>query len=105
MGGAVTEDAIRVNCISKTLAGYLYIALNSEYGKRQLKCRAFGSSIPHLDVGNVAAVLVPAVPTEGEKDLGRRGLTVVENRNEAIRLEDEARSILCEVIEKITGVT
>lgn len=99
IGGTVTEDAIRVNCANGTTAGYLYIALNSEYGKRQLKCRAYGSSIPHLDVANIAAVSVPAVPPEIEQDLGNQGLLVAENRNKAIELEEEARLTLIEVIE------
>ena len=46
LDGAVTEDAIRINCPNENTAGYLFVALSSSYGVRQLKARAYGSSIP-----------------------------------------------------------
>src|SRR5262249_33857220 len=60
--GAVTEDAIRIQCRTSVDTGYLFIALNEEHGIRQLKARAYGSSIPHLDVHQIGCVLVPKLP-------------------------------------------
>jgi type I restriction enzyme S subunit len=68
---AVTEDAIRVTCASEEEAGYAFLALRSEWGRRQLKARAFGGSIPHLDVNNVGAVLIPRMAKEQVQRLGR----------------------------------
>ena len=45
VGGAVSEDAIRVYFETEVDAGFAFVALTSEYGRRQLKARAFGSSV------------------------------------------------------------
>jgi type I restriction enzyme S subunit len=90
VGGAVTEHAIRVNCDSKALAGYLYVALASETGRRQLKSRAYGSSIPTLNVSEVGKVLVPALSDSLTDEIGTMGFEVARLRDEAIDLENEA---------------
>ena len=97
-GGAITEDAIRVNCETEIDAGYIFIALNSDYGKRQLKARAYGSSIPHLDVNQIGLVEIPKLPTETYEKIGQAGLESALKRENAIRLEEEAVSIVEQVI-------
>lgn len=99
VGGAVTEDAIRVRCENDTDAGYLYIALTSQYGLRQLKARAYGSSIPHLDVRHIGQVLVPDLGPSERKRIGQVGVNVATLRDEAIRLETEARTLVEQAIE------
>ena len=49
VGGSVTHHAIRLFCRDESVAGYLVACLSSEYARRQLKARAYGSSIPSLD--------------------------------------------------------
>lgn len=100
VGGAVSEDAIRVYFESEQDAGYGLIALTSEYGRRQLKARAFGSSIPHLDVRHIGLVRVPDPGPEKRKALGAKGARVAELRDEACRVEREARALLEAKIEK-----
>jgi type I restriction enzyme S subunit len=100
VGGAVSEDAIRVYFESEQDAGYGLIALTSEYGRRQLKARAFGSSIPHLDVRHIGLVRVPEPGPEKRKALGAKGARVAELRDEACRVEREARALLEAKIEK-----
>ena len=90
VGGAVTEHAIRVKCRSEALAGYLYIALASEMGRRQLKSRAYGSSIPTLNVHEVGSVLVPALDSDLIEEIGNMGFEVARLRDEAIGLENKA---------------
>ena len=94
VGGAVSEDAIRVYFESEQDAGFGLVALTSEYGRRQLKARAFGSSIPHLDVKHIGLVRVPDPGAERRKALGTRGARVAELRDEACRVEREARALL-----------
>ena len=98
-GGAVSEDAIRVHCSSEDVAGYLFVALTSEYGRRQLKARAYGSSIPHLDVNQIRQVLVP-FPAKGVRSkIGKLGASTAKLRHEAIELEDQARMLVEQAIE------
>jgi type I restriction enzyme, S subunit len=94
VGGAVSEDAIRVYFDSEEDAGFGLIALTSEYGRRQLKARAFGSSIPHLDVKHIRLVRVPDPGPEMRRVLGAKGAEVARLRDEAWRVEREARALV-----------
>jgi len=97
--GVVSEHAIRVNCRNEVDAGYLYLALRSRWGLAQLKARAFGGSIPTLDVSNVSAVLVPNLPPEVRGNLGEQGFEVARLRTDAIQKERRAREILVDALE------
>ncbi len=100
VGGAVSEDAIRVYFESEEDAGFGLVALTSEYGRRQLKARAFGSSIPHLDVKHIGLVRVPDPGAPQREKLGAKGARVAQLRDEAVRVEREARLLLEAKIEK-----
>lgn len=99
VGGAVSEDAIRIQCATEAIAGYLFIVLKSEYGRRQLKARAFGSSIPHLDVHQIGQVLIPDLGNELVKQIGSMGVQSARLRHEAIEHEKEARLLVERTIE------
>lgn len=99
IGGAVSEDAIRINCRSDIEAGFLFAFLSSEYGVRQLKARAFGSSIPHLDVRQIKACILPKLESDQAKQIGRLGVRVAELRGEALQLERSARFSVEEAIQ------
>ena len=94
LSGAVTEDAIRVFGSGPAEAGYLFACLSSEYGRRQLKVRAFGSSIPHLDESAIAGVLLPKLDDARMEELGLRAFAVRTARHDAIDLEREARALV-----------
>ena len=100
VGGVVTEDAIRLFSPSQAAAGYLFACLSSEYARRQLKVRAFGSSIPHLDERAVAGVVLPRLDDTRMEELGRRAFAVRTDRHEAIVREREARSLVESWIEE-----
>jgi type I restriction enzyme, S subunit len=99
IGGAVSEDAIRVRCKNVIDAGFLFVALRSEYGRRQLKARAYGSSIPHLDEYQIGQVLVPALQEKARNEIGRMGFHSSELRSQAINIEQEARALVERTIE------
>ncbi|NJO43270.1 MAG: restriction endonuclease subunit S [Cyanobacteria bacterium RU_5_0] len=103
INGAVTEDAIRVQAESQDLAGYLFIALSSEYGRRQLKARAFGSSIPHLDVRTIREIIIPQLSLEKIEEIGTMGWQTSQLRSKAIEKEYQARRIVETAIEKGAG--
>lgn len=94
LGGTVSEHAIRIIAKSKTIAGYLFIALVSEYGRRQLKSRAFGSSIPTLDVNMLRQVVIPKLPEEYIEEIGNAGWKISQMRSEGIQKEHQARQIV-----------
>ena len=93
IGGAVSEHAIRIQSKNSNDAGYMFIALRSEYGRRQLKSRAYGSSIPTLDVTQVGKVLIPDI---GEKKeiIGQAALNLTGMRDKAIGLEKQAIAVV-----------
>ena len=98
IGGAVTEDAIRIHCDNEIDAGFVFIALTSEYGRRQLKARSFGSSIPHLDVRNIREILLPDVDEDVRRRVGRMGSESARLRGVAIEKERQARAFVEDTI-------
>ena len=98
--GVITEDAIRVSCPGPSTAGYLLACLASEYGRRQLKARAFGSSIPHLNEATVEGVVIPRLDDAHMEELGRRAFEARTARHEAVYREREARALVEDWIER-----
>lgn len=99
-GCAVSEDAIRVNCRDDDTAGFIYVALTSQYGLRQLKARAYGSSIPHLDVHQIKRVLMPDPGDVCRREIGAAGVEVARLRDEAVAKDRQARSLVEQAIEE-----
>jgi type I restriction enzyme S subunit len=100
VNGTITEDAIRVFCPGETTAGYLLACLSSEYGRRQLKSRAFGSSIPHLNEGTIAGAVLPRLDAPQMDELGRRAFAARTARHRAVYREREARALVEHWIER-----
>jgi len=96
---AVTEDAIRITCKTAEEAGFVFLALRSECGLRQLKARCFGGSIPHLDVTHVGRVLVPDLEPGVRHRLGELAGHVLDLRTQAINKEASAREMIEQAIE------
>ena len=94
VGATVTHLATRVFCRNAACAGYLFATLSSEYGRRQLKARAFGGSIPHLDESSVKAVVLPHLDDRQMEELGLRAFAVRTARHDAVTKEREARSLV-----------
>ena len=104
VGGTVTHDAIRLHCPDKATAGYVFACLSSEYGRRQLKVRAFGTSIPHLNEATIAGVMVPRLDDAQMKEFGRRAFAARTARHEAVYKEREARALVEHWIEQQRAV-
>ena len=75
-------------------AGYLFACLSSEYARRQLKARAYGSSIPSLDEARVSGVVLPRLDEGQMERLGRRAFAVRTDRHDAVTREREARAVV-----------
>jgi type I restriction enzyme, S subunit len=100
IGGAVSEDAIRINCPDPSTAGFVFVALTSQYGLRQLKARAYGSSIPHLDVYQIGRVVLPDPGKKMRRRIGDAGAEVARLRDEAVAKDREARALVERAIEE-----
>ena len=100
VGGTLTHDAIRLSCSKEATAGYLWACLSSEYGRRQLKARAFGSSIPHLDEARVSGVVLPRLDDDRLEAFGLRAFAVRTARHDAVAKEREARTLVEHWIER-----
>lgn len=100
LGGAVSEDAIRIHCENANTAGFVFVALTSQYGGRQLKARAYGSSIPHLDVHQISRVVLPDPGDSERKRIGKQGAKVAALRHAAVLKEREARALVERAIEE-----
>ena len=100
VGGTVTHDAIRVHCPNDATAGYVFAVLSSEYGRRQLKVRAFGSSIPHLNESAVAGVALPRLDDAQMEAFGHRAFAARTARHDAVGREREARALVEHWIEQ-----
>ena len=100
VGGTVNNHAIRLFCANEHIAGYLFAGLSSEYARRQLKARAYGSSIPSLDETGVSGVVLPLLDDEQMESLGLRAFAVRTARHEAVIKEREARSLVERWIEQ-----
>ena len=94
VGGTVTHDAIRLHCPDDVTAGYVFACLSSEYGRRQLKVRAFGSSIPHLNESAVVGVALPRLDDAQMEAFGHRAFAVRTARHGAVFKEREARALI-----------
>lgn len=100
LGGAVSEDAIRVHCTNANTAGFLFVALTSQYSMRQLKARAYGSSIPLLDVHQIGRIVLPDPGDAERKRIGDQGSRVAELRHAAVLEERQARALVERTIEE-----
>ena len=101
LGGAVSEDAIRICCPDRASAGFVFVALTSQYGLRQLKARAYGSSIPHLDVHQIGRVVLPDPGEKERRRIGEAGAQVARLRHEAVVNDRDARALVERTIEGV----
>lgn len=104
VGSAVSEDAIRINCKCSLDAGFVYVALKSEVGRRQLKARAYGTSIPHLDVHQIGLVRIPDLSETLRKKIGKKAIAAFDDRGKAIERECKAIAKVEQAIEQAAQV-
>ncbi|MBZ9752901.1 restriction endonuclease subunit S [Deinococcus sp. HMF7604] len=98
--GAVSEDAIRIVMPNIDQACFVFLFLRTRLGQTQLKSRAFGSSIPHLNPKEVGQVLVPW-PSDSEVEaIGSEVFRAIQMRDRAIGLEASARHLIEQAIEE-----
>lgn len=86
-----THMLVRLVVRDRLKAAYLYGFLNSLLAYRQIACLPYGGSIPHFDVPSISGVLIPRMSNEKELKVSTAVLDAVAARDEALRLERDAR--------------
>lgn len=73
------------------LGGYLWVFLNSEYGRQQLKSKELGAVVEVLDPVDLGDVLIP-VPKDRnvERDIHNLVIKAYDKRDKATQIEDKA---------------
>jgi len=98
-GWAVSQNVIKLECISDDIAGYLYAFLNSDYGELFLQKETYGSVINMIDDKNVAKIPIPILKNkEIQTKINNLVLEANKKRYEAYVLEQKAIRIVNEKI-------
>ena len=99
-GCTTTHMLVRLNAKDPELAGYLFAFLQSEAGYRQIACLTYGGSIPHLDENGIATVVIPLMPEDEMRQISKTVIQALDDRDEALSLELEARKLVEKAIEE-----
>jgi type I restriction enzyme, S subunit len=95
-----THDLIRIVSKKDFDSGYLYAFLSSEYGYYQALRFKHGAVIDHLTPEQVEEILIPLPSEKQQIEIGDLVRQAYDLRAEAIRLEDEAQTLLTQALTK-----
>ena len=91
---AVSQNVLKVIPASDNIAGYLYIYLNSEYGKALIRKETYGAVVDMIDDESLAAVPIPLLKNSVAQDkINALALSANEKRYSAYLLEQDALKI------------
>lgn len=92
---AVSQNVLKVEAANESIAGYLYVFLNSEYGKILVKRETYGSVVDMIDDKNLGNVDIPILKNEEKQnEINDIALKANKLRYEAYELEQEALKIM-----------
>lgn len=95
-----THMLVRLRAKSLEDTAYLYGYLQSNAAYKQIACLTYGGSIPHFDEAAISTVLVPILEDDVRKQLATKTLKAMQDRDKALVLEREARSLVEQAIEQ-----
>lgn len=96
---AVSQNVLKVIPANIDIAGYLYIYLNSDYGKVLMQRQTYGSVVDMIDNNSLAAVEIPLLKNkEVQIRINDLALLANQKRYEAYCLEQEALRIMNEEV-------
>lgn len=101
-----TTTHMLVRLRAKTLedTAYLYGYLQSNAAYKQIASLTYGGSIPHFDEAGMSTVLVPVLEKGLRKQLAKKTLQAVQNRDHALVLDRKARTLVEQAIEQAAQV-
>lgn len=90
-----SDDIIRVVPIDSSIAGFVFIFLQSDYGRVLIDRFTYGSVISHIDDNHVAGIPFPLLKnTDIQSHINELALEANEKRYEAYMLEQQALRIV-----------
>lgn len=91
----VNQHVLRVVPASKSIAGYIYAWLNSEYGKILIKKQIYGSVVDEINDNHIADVLIPMLSNHSTiESINSLILKANGKRYQAYHLEQQAINIM-----------
>lgn len=94
-----SHDLIRIAPGNGVQPGYLFAYLSHpEIGQSLIKRTAYGSSVPHIDPGDVEALPIARLESEHERQIGELAFTSSRLRAEASALEREVGEEADEIV-------
>lgn len=98
-GYAVSQNVLKLIPASIEIAGYLYIYLNSDYGRTLVRRQTYGSVVNMIDDKSLASVEIPILKSkEVQSKINRLALEANRKRYQAYELEQQALNILNEEV-------
>ncbi len=90
----MTNDIIRL-IPKEGIKGYLSVWLASDYARKLMQSKAYGSVVSHIETENISSLPVPLLRRkEIQQEINQLALTASELRTQAYHLEQEALNIM-----------
>lgn len=91
---AMTHDIIRLVSLDE-MKGYVYIWLQSDYGKELIKSKSYGSVVTHIEKSHLEEIPIPLLKNlEIQKKINDLALQANQKRYEAYKLEQKALAVM-----------
>lgn len=98
-GYAVSQNVLKLIPACDEIAGYIYIYLNSDYGKTLVCRQTYGSVVNMIDDNSLASVEIPILKSkEIQSKINDLALEANRKRYEAYKLEQQALKIMDEEV-------
>ena len=94
-GWAVSQNVLKVIPANNDIAGYLFIYLNSDWGRLLVRRQTYGSVVDMIDNHSLESVEIPILKDKAvQKRINSLALEANENRYEAYKMEQQALRII-----------
>jgi len=98
-GWTANQHIIRVEPASSDIAGYLYVFLNTDYGRELINRFIYGAVVDEIDDRHVSQVPIPLLKDpEIQAEINQLALEANNKRTEAYNIEQEAIRIINEEV-------
>jgi hypothetical protein len=101
-GVVISDDLLRVSAKAKRDHGWLYAYLRSQHASAMTVGAHYGHVIKHLETSHLEALPIPTVSDDISAEFGRRISRILELRNSAHRLVNEADALFADAVGSVT---
>jgi type I restriction enzyme S subunit len=105
VGAAVSNHLVRIRAHSQDVAGYIYLFLSTEAGRRELIRHSYGTSIPTIPVQAFENLCISQTNDQQAKRMGQQAIEALQKRTQANRLEEQAQTLLFDALGLSSVVT